>query len=74
MPFVTVQIGKGHSVEKKRKLVQALTDALVSSLGTKPECITIHLDEFQRENWAVGGVLHSDKQVGRQEETGRYFN
>ncbi|MFN7657333.1 MAG: tautomerase family protein, partial [Dolichospermum sp.] len=50
MPFVTVQIGKGHSIEKKRKLAQAVTEALVSALGTKPEWITIHIDEFERDN------------------------
>ncbi|MFO5441007.1 MAG: tautomerase family protein [Dolichospermum sp.] len=71
MPFVTVQIGKGHSIEKKRKLAQAVTEALVSALGTNPEWITIHIDEFERDTWAVGGVLHSDKHAGRHEETGR---
>ena len=71
MPFVTVQIGKVHSIEKKQKLVKAVTEALVSALGTKPEWITIHIDEFERDNWAVGGVLHSDKHAGRHEETGR---
>ena len=71
MPFVTVQIGKGNSIEKKQKLVKAVTEALVSALGTKPEWITIHIDEFERDNWAVGGVLHSDKHAGRHEETGR---
>jgi 4-oxalocrotonate tautomerase len=71
MPFVTVQIAKGHSIEKKRKLAQAVTDALVSALGTKPEWITVHIDEFERDNWAVGGILHSDKHAGRHEETGR---
>ncbi|BAY30449.1 4-oxalocrotonate tautomerase [Tolypothrix tenuis PCC 7101] len=71
MPFVTVQIAKGHSIEKKRKLVQAVTDALVSALGTKPEWITVHIDEFERENWAVGGQLHADKHSGRHAETGR---
>ncbi|NEO33377.1 MAG: 4-oxalocrotonate tautomerase family protein [Symploca sp. SIO3C6] len=68
MPFVTVQIAQGHSVELKRKLVQSLTDTLVSTLGTKPEWVTIHIDEFDRENWAVGGQLHSDKHHGRQTE------
>nr|WP_016875630.1 tautomerase family protein [Chlorogloeopsis fritschii] len=37
MPFITVQIAKGHSIEKKRQLVQAITDALISTMGTKPE-------------------------------------
>lgn len=61
MPFVTIQIAKGHSIEKKRELAKAVTDSLVSSLGTKPEWVTIHIDEFDRENWAVGGELHIDK-------------
>ncbi|BAY74372.1 MAG: tautomerase family protein [Nostoc sp. ZfuVER08] len=71
MPFITVQIAKGHSIEKKRQLVKAITDALVATLNSKPEWITIHIDEFERENWAVGGQLHSDKHSGRHEEKGR---
>jgi 4-oxalocrotonate tautomerase len=50
MPFVTVQIAKGHSLEKKRELVKAITDALITTMGTKPEWITVHIDEFEREN------------------------
>ena len=61
MPFVTLQIGKGHTIEKKREVAQALTSTLVNVLGTKPEWVTIHIDEFDRENWAVGGQLHADK-------------
>jgi len=78
MPFITIQIAKGHSVEQKRELVQALTNTLVSTLGTKPEWVTVHIDEFgraaclwHRENWAVGGELHSDKHSGKlHEKTG----
>jgi 4-oxalocrotonate tautomerase len=70
MPFITVQIAKGHSIEKKRQLVQALTETLVTTLGSKPEWITIHIDEFERDNWAVAGILHSDKHNGRHIEKG----
>jgi 4-oxalocrotonate tautomerase len=68
MPFVTIQIAKGHSVAQKRELAQALTDTLVAKLGTKPEWVTVHIDEFERENWAVGGELHIDKHSGRHQE------
>ncbi len=68
MPFVTIQIAKGHSVDKKRELVQAVTNTLVSTLGTKPEWVTVHIDEFECENWAVGGKLHIDKHSGRHNE------
>ena len=68
MPFVTIQIAKGHSVEQKRELARAMTDTLVANLGTKAEWVTIHIDEFERENWAVGGELHIDKHSGRHQE------
>ncbi|HIK55210.1 MAG TPA: 4-oxalocrotonate tautomerase family protein [Synechococcales cyanobacterium M55_K2018_004] len=69
MPFLTLQIAKGHSVDKKRELAQALTATLVEVLGTKPEWVTIHIDEFERENWSVGGTLHVDKPAGKHAET-----
>jgi 4-oxalocrotonate tautomerase len=71
MPFVTVKIARGHSIEKKRHLVEAITNALVIALDTKPEWITIHIDEFERENWAVNGLLHCDRHRGKHDETGR---
>ncbi len=70
MPFVTIQIAKGHSIEKKRELAKAITDTLVSTMGTKPEWVTVHIDEFKRENWAVAGQLHIDKHKGRHVEKG----
>ncbi len=69
MPFVTIQIADGHSVEDKRKLAKAVTDTLVANLGTRPEWVTIHIDEFERENWAVGGELHIDKPSRKKQET-----
>ena len=39
-------------------------------MGTKPEWVTVHIDEFSRENWAVGGTLHVDKHQGRHVEKG----
>ncbi|MBW4635626.1 MAG: 4-oxalocrotonate tautomerase family protein [Iphinoe sp. HA4291-MV1] len=68
MPFITIQIAESHSIELKRKLMQAVTHALVSTLGTKPEWVTVHIDKFERENWVVGGVMHSDKHSDRHDE------
>jgi 4-oxalocrotonate tautomerase len=60
MPFVIVKMGKGRTVEVKRKLARAVTDALVDTLDVKPEWVTVLLEESDKENWATGGVLHSD--------------
>ncbi len=61
MPIVTIQMAKGRTVAQKRELAQAITDAMVSIADVKPEWVTVLFDEFDRENWATAGQLHSDK-------------
>ncbi|MDD1413385.1 4-oxalocrotonate tautomerase family protein [Dolichospermum sp. ST_con] len=68
MAYVTVQISKGNSIERKRKLVKAVTDALASTLDTKSESIIVHIEEIEREDWAVGGVLQYDKNNNKRED------
>jgi 4-oxalocrotonate tautomerase len=68
MAYVTVQISKGNSIERKRKLVKAVTDALVYTLDTKSESIIVHIEEIEREDWAVGGVLQYDKNTSKRED------
>lgn len=64
MPIVSIKIAKGRTVEMKRQLVQSVTQAVASSLNLKPELISVLIEEFERENWATGGELHSDKYGG----------
>jgi 4-oxalocrotonate tautomerase len=61
MPVVSVKIVKGRTIEQKRALVKAVTDAVVSPLDLKPEWVTVVIEENERENWATGGELHIDK-------------
>ena len=68
MAYVTVQISKGNSIERKRKLVKAVTDALASTLDTKSESIIVHIEEIEREDWAVAGVLQHDKNNNKRED------
>lgn len=61
MPVVTKKIAGGRSIEQKRRLVKAVTGSVVSALDVKPEWVTVLVEEFEREDWATGGELHSDK-------------
>ncbi|MFA6450881.1 MAG: 2-hydroxymuconate tautomerase [bacterium] len=61
MPVVNIKIVKGRSVEQKRALAKAVTDAVVETIDVKPEWVTVVIEEHDRENWATGGELHSDK-------------
>ena len=60
MPVITVRIAKGRPVEAKRRMAQAVTRAIAETLDVKPEWVTVLIEEYDRENWASGGELHSD--------------
>lgn len=61
MPIITIKLAKGRSLDLKRQLVQAFTEAAVKILAVQPEWVTIIVDEYDRENWASCGELHADK-------------
>jgi 4-oxalocrotonate tautomerase len=61
MPIITVKLAKGRSIEQKRQLARALSDASVQILDVNPEWVTIVIDEYDRENRASGRELHADK-------------
>ena len=61
MPIVTIKIARGRSREQKRRLVQAITDAVVETLEVEPDWVSVLIDEYDRENWSTGGRLHIDK-------------
>jgi 4-oxalocrotonate tautomerase len=61
MPTIRVEMMEGRTPEQKTALVKALTQAVVDSLGTKPESVDVLLYDIKREHWATGGVQWSEK-------------
>jgi len=61
MPTLRVEMLEGRSPEQKQKLVEALTQAVVDTLGSKPEAVDVLLFDVPRSHWSTGGVLWSDK-------------
>jgi 4-oxalocrotonate tautomerase len=61
MPVVTVEMWEGRSVDQKRKLVGAITQAMIEHAGARPEALHVILHEISRENWARAGVLGVDR-------------
>lgn len=60
MPIVHIDILE-RPAEAKRKLVSAVTDAIVESLGVSPESVSIVINDMSAQNYAVAGELHADK-------------
>ncbi|MGE5416181.1 MAG: tautomerase family protein [Acidobacteriota bacterium] len=61
MPVVSVKMTSGRTEEKKQELVAAITQDVVRILNVSPDWVTVVIDEYDRENWASGGQLHSIK-------------
>ena len=60
MPVVTIQMFEGRTLDQKRKLVRAITDAMVEHAQARPDGLHDVLQEISKENWVRAGVLGSD--------------
>lgn len=61
MPVVTVQLWKGRTVDQKRALTKAITDAMVEHANANPDGLHVIIQEYELENWARAGVLGVDR-------------
>jgi 4-oxalocrotonate tautomerase len=61
MPVVTVEMWTGRTREQKRKLVRAITDAMVEHAGAKPTNLHVILHEVPKEDWGLAGVLGDER-------------
>jgi len=61
MPYVNVKVAGKLTKEQKQKIAEGITKVLQDVANKPPEATYIVIDEIDRENWAKGGKLLSDK-------------
>ena len=61
MPHVEITLVKGRTLEQKRKVAARVTDVLMEEAGAKREDTTVAFVEVERESFAHGGTLVSDR-------------
>ena len=61
MPIITIKMAKGRTEDQKQELAASITAEAVRILEVEPAWVTVLFDEYERENWASGGELHSLK-------------
>lgn len=61
MPIIRVEMFKGRNRDEKRKLAEALTNAMVEATGARKEAVWVVLQDVEKEDWAFGGELGCDK-------------
>lgn len=62
MPTIRVELMEGRTPEQKKSLVRALTQAVVETLGSKPEAVDVLLFDIRPGDWATGGKLWSERE------------
>ena len=61
MPIINIKIAKGRAVEVKQQLVAKISEDIAEILDVRKEWVTVIIDEYERDNWASDGMLHSLK-------------
>ena len=61
MPTIRIDLFEGRTVEQKRALAAAITEACVRTIGSSPDSVDILMFDIAKQNWSTGGVLWSDK-------------
>ena len=56
MPFITVQLIEGRSVEQKHALIKEISEAAIRVLDADPDNVRIVINEVTTNDWGVGGV------------------
>lgn len=61
MPEVIVHAAAGRTPEQKKKLMLAITEAVVKEFGVPKESVTVTIAESPRELKMKAGVLFSER-------------
>jgi 4-oxalocrotonate tautomerase len=61
MPHVTIALREGRTVEQKREMVKAVTEAIARTVNAKPEAVSIVITDLPATNFASAGILLSDR-------------
>jgi 4-oxalocrotonate tautomerase len=56
MPFVNIQILKGHPQKRKDEMSRRVTDAIAELAGLPKDAVWVVFDEVAAEDWYVGAT------------------
>ena len=61
MPLIRVELFEGRTLEQKRALAAALTEATMKTLGSPADAVDVMFFDVPKHDWASAGVLASDR-------------
>ena len=60
MPLIEVTLGAGRTPGQVRALIHEVHEAVLRTVGTRPEHIRVIVREVPRSHWATGDVTLSE--------------
>jgi len=68
MPYVNFKLTpEGLTIEKKKRLISAVTTLLETELNKNPETTIVIIDEVETDNWGIGGQSVTDRRCKNHE-------
>ena len=64
MPLVEVHLARGRSPEQLHSLLEAITNAVETTIGAPRDSIRVWIQEFDPAMYMAGGVTIADRQAG----------
>lgn len=61
MPYVTVKMLAGRTVEQKRALIEKVTAAVSESVDAPKENVTVFIEEMEKTDYGQAGVMFADR-------------
>lgn len=61
MPVITIRLLEGRTLEQKRELTQAISEAVSRIAKTPLEGVHVIFENVPRTDWGLGGVLWADR-------------
>jgi 4-oxalocrotonate tautomerase len=69
MPLIQVNLAAGRTDAQKRALLQAITDAVESSIGAPVDSIRVWINEFEPTEYMAGGVMLADRRAAQSNQS-----
>lgn len=66
MPEVHVYLAEGRSVDQKKKLMKAISDAVASTIGADINTVTVQIVEAPNTDKMKGGVTFAERQGAKK--------
>jgi 4-oxalocrotonate tautomerase len=60
VPLIEVTLAEGRSPDQVRSMIHEVHEALLRTVGTRPEHIRVIVREVPRSHWATGDVTLSE--------------